>query len=706
MLATTQGESVLRSLLFVFQTCTFAIISLICITAAPWSMASDNFPTHVPADLAAKCHFSEREKKLVENCLQDFAANGCDDYPSDPAVQTKLVSCNLHELNELDPAQGEKLLTECGEKISSSYKELFDVARRIPGSILGLPNWLMSPDTSDRVAREVCLTQLSKLGLKEAPPMDNSFHLAFATTTAPWYKCLANERRKFVATQNDQQKREQLQHLTEFLKNLRCFKGSYWAPMACPILSDALLFGAAGVGLKAVSRQMFISLAEDTKLTKSMVTTLHTADETLAVQRAKAGAQYEPYAGRNVDHVHDLVEFTQTPFIRRVCERLGLDCEAMVKGIIDSDIGKYASEWKARVFEDHPASNELLGVLSGRSQSPAAVEFRKMLDENGFANKTFLPSMDNEQLRKILKKYPILQTYLHEVPGMSEAITEFNHGAISKQQFRARMMANMFHNGPHAGFWRKLGEEMIPKALANADQDGKTFFHGTVFDSGETREGMISPRYPAPISAEGYVHLSGDRLSQATRGGVLKIFEYDGNSLLAANRNLPMRDFPVLGLDYVGGLMIDNPKWTVEQLAEAQAQLSRTVKFSSSERSVLNETLQHARERLEKEIDYLHDHLEKTPEGNYQFKYRDGSVEQITSATPASKVEAAIDRVLKDEEHLNGDPMKDFPYAPTRSGSFYTSAAGSAGATVLTMGICELRPGATPAEQRSAPAAR
>ena len=226
---------------------------------------------------------------------------------------------------------------------------------------------------------------------------------------------------------------------------------------------------------------------------------------------ATTGTKAEQYSG---EHQKDL-----DGFLRTAREKVtGVNKDALYNGMADSDKGKHSS-YKKLLTESSPASDALLAFCKGEGAGGPIL--REILKDAGLGDAVLLnPTLTNAQLRELFQKVPGLQGFLHEIPGMADALTALEVGALSRDQFKAQIRANLFHNGPGEGFWKLLAEVFMPGAMRGAGYDPAAVFSGTVFGKGEG--GKLS--YPMPVSAEGVVHTVSDRLSQGTTGGVIKIY--------------------------------------------------------------------------------------------------------------------------------------------------------------------------------------
>jgi len=227
----------------------------------------------------------------------------------------------------------------------------------------------------------------------------------------------------------------------------------------------------------------------------------------------------------SLKHQEDVIEGVNSK-IRKKLNEVGFDLNSYIGGVVDSDQGK-RDVYRELLTVESAKSDLLLDVLRGQGPLISRKAMAMLLKKMGFKGKHLLnPNHTNEELRKIFNDYPVLQIYLHELPGISDAILLLEKGIISEINFIKRLQANLFHNGPDQGFWgERLSRKLVPDALGeNAnDIEARNFFKETVFE-GPRVNGVVTPKYPAPTSLEGFVHTLFDRMSQATKGGVKKIY--------------------------------------------------------------------------------------------------------------------------------------------------------------------------------------
>ncbi|MBK23078.1 MAG: hypothetical protein CME70_03640 [Halobacteriovorax sp.] len=284
-------------------------------------------------------------------------------------------------------------------------------------------------------------------------------------------------------------------------------------------------------------------------------------------------------------------------------EKSGFSFVNYKKGVIDSDMGKLP-EFKKLLYEKSEKSDQLLSFLKLQGGEKSKKVLAEVLEKFPVKQRALLnPALSNDQLRALFKKHPVLQHYLHEFPGMADPLHFFQTGLITREEFKKQLLTNMFHNGPHAGFWKFYSEGTIP-GLVGKDPKAKNFFLNTAYEGEKTKNGFISPRYPGPLSYEGYVHVVFDRLSQGTKGGVEKIFA-------------EIRKFPGQSdVEKMASLLFDNPPGTLEQLSALYDLAEEDPYLNENERKAIKKLIQDTQSRLNLYIAFVARHFELKIEKN------------------------------------------------------------------------------------------
>lgn len=176
-----------------------------------------------------------------------------------------------------------------------------------------------------------------------------------------------------------------------------------------------------------------------------------------------------------------------------------------------------------------------------------------------FFVKTYLSA---DEARAVFKDAFMLIGYLHDLPGLIDAIVEHESGKSTREGFQKRVLANLFHNGPALGFWGFLSNVLVPGQLEKSENaNTRRVFANTVFEnpadaSHADTSLIVKPHYPFPASYEGLLHAIADRLSQGTRGGIIKIYW-----------EIVKFTPPLKAIE---DLVVNNPKQTIQQIEAIQ----------------------------------------------------------------------------------------------------------------------------------------
>ncbi len=387
------------------------------------------------------------------------------------------------------------------------------------------------------------------------------------------------------------------------------------------------------------------------------------------------GADLSPKEVKSILHQQDLITATRNPVVAKVMSKAEVDFQGLKFGMLDSDVGKIAKFQENLLLKNTKESEELFDTIRGTAQTPATKEVKSILADLGFAHPSLLnPEISNQEIRDIIAEVPVLRGYLHELPGMQLAIRDLNAGNITSEQFRERFLANLGHNGPDDGFWGVLSGNVVPTSLANAKHPkAKVFFANSIFDHGEKLpSGVVKPKYPMPQTPAAIVHSTFDRLSQGTRGGVDKIFYELGGAPLAASPKTAIREIgvpPNKGLQLPNEMLIGNPEKTMRQLQTLQQHAATSKQLNKVQQTELSQFVGGAIQRLEKQTEYIKDHVELTKDANglverMTLKFTDelGHDKKLvfTNDSPAADVAKGMERMLLHEERLHGEPFKNF----------------------------------------------
>jgi hypothetical protein len=361
----------------------------------------------------------------------------------------------------------------------------------------------------------------------------------------------------------------------------------------------------------------------------------------------------EIFSGR---HQGDMLQALGVGKNKRRLEREGFRTTAFINGVLDSDKGKTAL-YKQLLTEHSEKSELLLDTLRGVSRKgneKSVAALKKLLQEAKLDGQLLNPNLSNETLRAIFKDRPMLQNFLHELPGISDAILAHERGVISSEEFILQVKANLFHNGPGKGFWNFFTSVLVPGDLAkSAHPNAKTFFSGTVFQ-GAIKDGVVSPNYPLPISFEGIFHTILDRLSQGSRGGIMKI-AYE----LPASAH---------GVAVFNDMLFTNTKGTLDQFVELRAHILRATDsrmVTREQGKLLSEAAEKAEKRIRSLQEYIGKHVSVSGEGTERvLTLRDprGVTHSFRANDPdpalRERMSGLVKEMLKHEEAAHGSPLQ------------------------------------------------
>lgn len=276
------------------------------------------------------------------------------------------------------------------------------------------------------------------------------------------------------------------------------------------------------------------------------------------------GQQLTPKEKASIFHQKDLFSaYLKNQELTDSLTEVGFDGASYLSGSYESDLGKLKS-YQNLFTEKSPKGDLFYLFIQGKGPQKSMKELHKALDEMNEPALPFLnPNVSIKELRQIFKDYPILKGFLHELPGMIDAVLAFETGLINAKEFREQIHVNLFHCGPSAGYWQLLKSHLIPQSFERNNE--KRLFQRIFKDSLFMKDGDGILYYGAPSTFESFVSTLFDRLSQATRGGYLKIdWEIGGDPIHNANSLLLEKNIP----------------WTIEQLSllKDQAKLAKLLK--------------------------------------------------------------------------------------------------------------------------------
>lgn len=389
--------------------------------------------------------------------------------------------------------------------------------------------------------------------------------------------------------------------------------------------------------------------------------------------KARAGADAQVGSTKHQADIHTMA--SESEHAAAAVKAGRGDRGALTRGMADSDKGKLIKYQELLTAESGAAkakSDLLLDFLAGRGPQDEANILRKILDQAGAPQESWLlnPKLSNDQIRDVFKNGPMLKNYLHEYPGMADAVMAYRSGIINAKDFEKQIRANLFHNGPDEGFWGFFGQKLVPDfALAGKGPQAESFFENTILAGTRNEKGVVVPRYGTPTSYEAGAHLIPDRVSQGTRGGVEKIFKELEAGAPAGKFN------PV---DTMRQMVQDNPAGTAKQLKKFAEDIEKIPGLTPKQASVLRAMNDAAEKRVTKLSEYLKENMqfvrnEKNVAESMEMRMPDGTTRIFKATDNPDDVLSATMDIMKHEEKLHGDPIKDL--LKPASGGFSEYAA-------------------------------
>lgn len=466
-------------------------------------------------------------------------------------------------------------------------------------------------------------------------------------------------------------------NVDELKNTFNCFNGDARVEMGCGVAVPMLLGGATAIAVR--TKMLSLGTVSSVKMAKTVKN---------ALDKYKQGfkERFSLAAAKSIEHQTDLLAPLENPALLSKAESIDLDVNGYVHGVLDSDMGKVAEAQKI-LFEKSPQSDTLLNVLKGTDNSKAGQSFRELLNESGLksplGNESLInPALSNDTLRQAFQN-KLVRGYMHELPGIDQAIQDLNAGRISSAEFKSRVRANLFHNGPQKGFWDFYTQELVPgKFGLEGNPELHGLFKNSILDSGKTTPGGVTiPVYRNPISKEGILHQNFDRLSQGTGGGSIKIgYELMGDefsNLINSGQSVKIGAIPKTleanGLNTFRDLFLgnkeknvaSNPTNTLAQFDELGRHIQTAKFLKSNEAEVLSEISRASRDRTLAFKDFIEKNMkvESDASGNVErmiLQDENGKVfASFTKDSDAKEVYAGLEKMKKIEEKLNGDPFKD-----------------------------------------------
>lgn len=557
----------------------------------------------------------------------------CSDFETSEVSRSKIRTCSEDEFIKPNLKNAKDLAKVCGFAIGEEAAGIWNGLKKIPHGIAN--NFNKSIETV-KASQEFCT---KFLGLKESPFYEDRMNPS--KTTIDWDACVSrkiSEAHHFSLPSLSQIKPA----LEKVFQSSQCFKPESVIKVVCPIVASVMVGALEGYALK----RALIYFANRAALTGAVAS----AEVETAASNLKKTANSAKEA-LSVSHQMDLVVATESYGGKKAFANLGMNLRQTQLGIMASDAGKIVEVWSEKILTPSAASDEVLKVLSGQSQSVAGKALNEIFAQSGMKGKSLLNGdLSPAALRSVFEKNPRLMTgYLHELPGLADSIATVNSGLMSVSDFQSLVSASLFHNGPNAGFWKFMGDELVPQMLGDSgDEVTKKFFKNTVFEGATNSKGVIVPNYPSPVSKEGVFHTVVDRLSQASRGGFTKIYMEMGNP---SGKK---------GLETLNELLIKNPKGTIEQLQALDTHIGKMGGLVDKERKGLSSITNDAISRLQLQQKFYSVNYNN---GLMDIQYRQWGQTQfihLSEKSSAEDIYEALNKVMAAEEKANKEPLSTF----------------------------------------------
>jgi hypothetical protein len=637
------------------------------------------------------CEADPAVAELVRACQDRFRRDGCTELARE--APARVTTCSPDEMSRSRAQNVGQLIGGCGDGAWRTVEETVRLIPELPGMLARAPGAIAVAVEKNaefvRQARRICDERLAReaessreveegLRFFEGRARDSERRrLVQQYVGRRIDRCRVDEAHRLRGPLMDLPKK-----LEELDRMRLCFKPEEQANVVCGAITGIV----GGAGVQVAVRGAVRALARP-----GAVSALGArADETLARLRGDRDARVKERL--SVAHQDDMIRaIDANPALQEVIRRAGIDRDALRAGIVDSDMGKFGSQFSGFLARS-PDGEAVFDALRLQGQTPAAQAMRELMARNGMQGRGLLPpGLSNDQIRAVFNQpganglqYGVLRGYLHELPGMAQAIADVNAGRITSAQFQRRIAANMFHNGPNAGFWQNLNDLFVPGALKNGTHpEARDFFRGTVFER-DTVDGVTRPRYPGPISSEGALHTTLDRLSQATRGGYNKILHElvtVPDAALATTRVGSLGP-PLGGLNGVRNLLAGNPNGppgfrlgntaqTLSQFDALDAHVRQMANLNPAQRDALLSVVRDGRGRLERLQQFMNQNMRIENQGPdaqrivFEYNGPNGRVRrELTNDSNVTDVSSAMDDFLRAEERLNGEPFESLLRGP------------------------------------------
>lgn len=607
------------------------------------------------------CSLTDENKSKIESCQRKVTSKDCEDIPSDMRKDC------FSEYSQEEFNFAKSCAVDGTKKfLQDTWNGIKDISTRAYSAVTN------NKEYSQRVKDEAAKNCANKREVKDAIERFEQIKKNIGVDLAVMKHLPELQRIQQKCYHDELTKGKNLGVAIELpdvpllATTMSCMSSAAQTEFGCSVVLPAIATGGYG-GVKAL-----LQLKSAAKISRRLASTTAEFEK----YATKVKDKLTPAELASLKHQQDLLDALSNP---EISKRIGLsdaELKNLVQGIIDSDAGKL-STYKTYLTKASGESDQLFNVIKGAdNQTPAGRAFQQFMKENEMEGKGLLnKDISNEELRKAFNDMPVMQGYLHELPGLTEAIKDVNAGRITPEQFKKRLGANLFHNGPQSGYWDVMTSQFVPGALEK-NQQFSTFFKNTAFQGETTAAGIVKPRYPTPLTKEGFVHTTFDRLSQATSGGNQKIFLEFHNGVLKDAPKTKMSELKGPygdGLGTIRGLIsgsadgkqLSSALQTTKQFDTLSEAISKSTKLTLDEKKKLREIVRASRDRTLAFDDYMKKFAtyDLNPDGSVKMitlKDSNGNyLGGITKDTPADEAQKLMEKFYAKEQSFNGDPVKD-----------------------------------------------
>lgn len=603
---------------------------------------------------------SHSEIQDIRKCQENFVNSNCQQF-NDRGVEFPLTDCSPEDVKRTISVTD--ILRSCYHGTKNGFSEMMEALPAIPGAVKKKID-----EDSKRIDEniKICSTAADYLKAKEEDKSQSWFSMGLSSSEKLMTECL--ERLNQEQTKDNVRVEEwTVDKLQKFKSALSCFRWDARFYVACPLAASLGVGKVVSVLAKSMEMNLLVEVSakySDRAAGKLALRRLdQMAEKALSKAESKAVTQAEKYS---VAHQRDLIRLLRTDRFRQIVRELGINERALWKGALDSDLGKLDFFWRHNILDNTTKSKNFVDTLRGaKGNTPAGKALREMLDESGYAGKNILPEgLPTEKVIEVFQNNPMLRNYLHEIPGMSDAVDDLNSGLINSAEFKERIKANLFHNGPSEGFWKFFSETLVNgQVQAGAEGSVGKIFKGTIWEGGEkTLDGgkvVHLTKYSKPF-AQGTLHTLADRMSQATRGGILKIYHEVGGKVLKETPKIPIGQLNANGLNGIQllkDLLVQNSQQTLKQLEVLAEHAGTLAEYDAVKRKTIQDLIESGKARIAQQQKFIADNVEFADDGKSLRIKNGGKWESIDATRPTDDVLARVENLLRHEEGQNGNPM-------------------------------------------------